>query len=652
LLAAVLLILSATSANAAVTSLTLGTGQNGEIGAVMDSANGFAYFAINASPGQIVKIRLSDFTVVSSLTLSVNDPVSGVIDSAHGFAYFGTDDWPAKIVKVDLATFTEVGTITLGSGENDVERAAIDTVNGFAYFIPYYSGGKVAKIDINPSHFAEVDVLVLADPNNVHLNCVVIDPTSTYLYLGTDGVPGRVIKVSLFPFAYVGYIALTGTERYLSSAVIDPANGFLYFGATAIASAPLTKIDIPTFTRIGEVASASTVSHLSSAVIDMSNGYAYFGAYGEGSDPYVVLEYNLSNFSIAATITLATSGAQYPKVALIDTTGGYAYFASDASPVVIYRIPLISKRFDQKHFKIFQDNAVLNSATLYAAEDTNYNPQIGADFRIRFEVVNTGTLAGNISRRLEFREDSGSWTQITSNSNDVRLSDSSNFSDGDATTSLLTSTGTFIAGQGKDTGATTSSVSLTNNYYTEDEYSLIFQSAAAGHTYQFRVSNNGTALNVYSQIPSITPYIPHFTITSSADSNGLISPSGDVSVTSGADQSFSISPNSGYQISDVLVDGSSVGAVSSYSFTGVAAAHTISAVFSAQPATPASSSGAVASGAGGGNYMYMLLMKSAGNKAVSATQNREAIIQIKQQIAELINQLIQLLSLQINQAKK
>jgi uncharacterized repeat protein (TIGR02543 family) len=70
-----------------------------------------------------------------------------------------------------------------------------------------------------------------------------------------------------------------------------------------------------------------------------------------------------------------------------------------------------------------------------------------------------------------------------------------------------------------------------------------------------------------------------YTITASAGSGGVISPSGSVSVGQGSSRAFTITPNSGYAVSGVVVDGSSVGAVSSYTFSNVQAAHTISASF-------------------------------------------------------------------------
>ena len=76
---------------------------------------------------------------------------------------------------------------------------------------------------------------------------------------------------------------------------------------------------------------------------------------------------------------------------------------------------------------------------------------------------------------------------------------------------------------------------------------------------------------------------PSHTITATAGPNGSISPSGSVTVADGNEQSFTITPNSGYQIANVLVNGSSVGAVSSYTFSNVSSTQTISASFSQIP---------------------------------------------------------------------
>ncbi|MBI3766741.1 MAG: hypothetical protein HY277_09620, partial [Ignavibacteriales bacterium] len=82
------------------------------------------------------------------------------------------------------------------------------------------------------------------------------------------------------------------------------------------------------------------------------------------------------------------------------------------------------------------------------------------------------------------------------------------------------------------------------------------------------------------------------TIIASAGPNGSIAPSGTVTLLFNANQTFTISPNAGYHIQDVLVDGSSVGAVGSYSFTNVTSNHSISASFSIDTLTITASAGA------------------------------------------------------------
>ncbi|MGG9972198.1 sugar-binding protein [Ferruginibacter sp. SUN002] len=71
-----------------------------------------------------------------------------------------------------------------------------------------------------------------------------------------------------------------------------------------------------------------------------------------------------------------------------------------------------------------------------------------------------------------------------------------------------------------------------------------------------------------------------FTISVTQNANGTISPSSS-SVNCGANKTFTITPDAGYHILDIIVDGSSVGTSSPYTFTNVTAAHSITATFEA-----------------------------------------------------------------------
>jgi len=70
-----------------------------------------------------------------------------------------------------------------------------------------------------------------------------------------------------------------------------------------------------------------------------------------------------------------------------------------------------------------------------------------------------------------------------------------------------------------------------------------------------------------------------FIISATATEGGEIEPSGEVTVTEGESQKFTIIPSQNHIILDVLVDGSSIGAVEEYTFENVDNNHTIHAVF-------------------------------------------------------------------------
>ena len=84
-----------------------------------------------------------------------------------------------------------------------------------------------------------------------------------------------------------------------------------------------------------------------------------------------------------------------------------------------------------------------------------------------------------------------------------------------------------------------------------------------------------------TQATNATHEVRSHNILAKSDSGGSIKPSGSVDVAYGAQQTYTIRPYYGYHVADVIVDGNSVGAVSSHTFKNVTAPHRISAVFAA-----------------------------------------------------------------------
>jgi len=97
-----------------------------------------------------------------------------------------------------------------------------------------------------------------------------------------------------------------------------------------------------------------------------------------------------------------------------------------------------------------------------------------------------------------------------------------------------------------------------------------------------------------------TPSGTTYTISAMAGSGGTISPSGYVKVESGKNKTFIIEPESGYKISDVMVDGTSIGAKANYTFKNVTENHSIEASFIAGSSTPSVTEYTIKASAGAG----------------------------------------------------
>jgi hypothetical protein len=93
-------------------------------------------------------------------------------------------------------------------------------------------------------------------------------------------------------------------------------------------------------------------------------------------------------------------------------------------------------------------------------------------------------------------------------------------------------------------------------------------------------TNNPASVTINGPIRDTANFaINVYTITAAAGANGTVTPAGVTTVNYNGSQNYTIAPATGYHVADVLVDGSTVGGVSSYNFTNVTVNHTISASF-------------------------------------------------------------------------
>lgn len=173
----------------------------------------------------------------------------------------------------------------------------------------------------------------------------------------------------------------------------------------------------------------------------------------------------------------------------------------------------------QLSFRGRKDNVTLNSTTFddpnqptstNLAINTNWTQPVADKFRIRFEIQESGGASQNNTFHLYYNYNGGGYTQVTASSSVVRVVDSTQYTDGDATTDVLANgTGTFQAGVGDDSDAvmpTAGNINVPANGHTEIEINLQFQSAdvSNGLTCLFQVRRSSGVLETYTNTPTVT----------------------------------------------------------------------------------------------------------------------------------------------------
>jgi hypothetical protein len=125
-------------------------------------------------------------------------------------------------------------------------------------------------------------------------------------------------------------------------------------------------------------------------------------------------------------------------------------------------------------------------------------------------------------------------------------------------------------------GAPQHDVDASSNWWGTTDLLAINQSI-----YDFKRDFNLGVVTFTPILESPNPAAPTsiFNITASARDGGSISSAETVSVCYGNSRTFNVTANTGYHIVDVTVNGSSVGAVSSYTFSNVNADYSITATF-------------------------------------------------------------------------
>lgn len=138
--------------------------------------------------------------------------------------------------------------------------------------------------------------------------------------------------------------------------------------------------------------------------------------------------------------------------------------------------------------------------------------------------------------------------------------------------------------QGKDSGCGYTYWSLISNEklsveHENSEPATLSGAVKGSVTFKNSQDNSGNSGNGGNGSSGGKSSTTTYTVTATAGTGGSISPNGKISVASGDKKTFTITTDEGHMVKDVLVDGVSVGAVTTYTFEKVIKAHTITVSF-------------------------------------------------------------------------
>jgi hypothetical protein len=332
-------------------ALTLAPGENSQLWYLLaDNAAGHLYLALNGDRLLKVSVAPACSAPVRSgaLVLDLRPPFScAAIDPTSGYAYFGTDSRPGRVTKVALgdgsAAPTVAGELVLNANEGLMDGAVLDPSSGTGFFGCY--PGRVVKVALGAGGAppTRIGAATLDVNQETYFTSAVIDPASGYAYFGTLNQHPRIVKVALggpgSPPTRVGALALEARYGALHSAAIDLVSGRAFFGSSSgevvkvalgAGNAPPTRIGQPVFLGAGVLASAA---------IDSFAGYAYFGTW---TSPGAIWKVRLGapNEPPVRIGVVSLSNEKYLGVAAMDRLSGRALFTSSMSPGRLAKVNL------------------------------------------------------------------------------------------------------------------------------------------------------------------------------------------------------------------------------------------------------------------------------------------------------------------------
>jgi len=239
-------------------------------------------------------------TSVSTLALTGNsgqNVISIDVNSNNGFLFATIDGFRTvtRIAKVRLSDFSNIGELTLSLGlDYYPKQTAIDRENLQLFVVAndITATSKLVKVDLATDANlppAESETLDLTTANNQDLSSTILDTDTNYLYIATTESPARIFKIDTRPnvsMSNTTTLTLSGLNQINGQAAIDEVNDNIFFISTS-PSPKIIKVNLDTFTHSVTAGQLSLdyndLSISPTLIVDETKGYAYAGGFNQST---------------------------------------------------------------------------------------------------------------------------------------------------------------------------------------------------------------------------------------------------------------------------------------------------------------------------------------------------------------------------------
>lgn len=143
-----------------------------------------------------------------------------------GYAYFGSNTPPCSLLKLRLSDFTIIASIDFAESDGYLTTLGIDPKAGYIY--AYFHGAERTVHKIKISTFTVESVLTLTGTTG-GCACTAINYKEKIMLAGRDSDPGEILTIDLETFTQGATFTMPEGREKIQALFIDPPAAFAYF---------------------------------------------------------------------------------------------------------------------------------------------------------------------------------------------------------------------------------------------------------------------------------------------------------------------------------------------------------------------------------------------------------------------------------------